>query len=118
MRLILIDNHTGYIYGDTADIGGRALDLVGTDRDCAIEAARALDISIEGDRGLEYEFSTTNPRDTSAGYHVYRADIGGSEAVGLVTDGQDQEMIEAVESECEYLGFVRSFREANEGHQP
>ena len=43
MRLILIDNHSGYIFGDTADIEGGALPLHGPVDRCAITAARALD---------------------------------------------------------------------------
>lgn len=48
-----------------------------------------------------------NPRTTETGYDVYRADINGSDAVPVVQDGQDRETIEAVERDCEYVGFIR-----------
>lgn len=98
-RYILIDSNSGYIFGDTADyLGGR-------DPGSMSEAARLLDESI-GEHGRRYEELSRNPRSTQTGYDVYRADIDGSEAVTVVQDGQDQEMIEAVERDCQYVGFV------------
>jgi hypothetical protein len=41
------------------------------------------------------------------GYHVYRADIDGSEVVPVITDGQDQEMIDAVAFDCAYVITIR-----------
>lgn len=41
------------------------------------------------------------------GYHVYRADVNGSEAVAAVEDGTDQEMIEAVTRDCQYVTSIR-----------
>jgi hypothetical protein len=39
------------------------------------------------------------------GHHVYRADVGDSEAV--VHDGQDRDTIDAVRRDCEYVGLIR-----------
>lgn len=99
-RYILIDNYSGYIFGDTADLDG----WNDTER-TPVDAARLLDESI-GELGREYTLIGHNPRDTSTGYHVYRADVDGSDAVTVVTDGQDREVIEAVERDCEYVGYV------------
>ena len=93
-RFILIDNASGYIWGDSADLNGKLFS--GT----AVEFARALDDSI-GAHGRDYAL-THNPRDRSTGYHVYAA----TDAVPTVWDGQDDETIEAVERDCDYAGFV------------
>jgi hypothetical protein len=108
MRLILIDNGSGYIFGDTADLP--RLDASTLDglswRAAAVCAAHALDVSI-GAPGRTYSAEERNPRDTSTGYHVYRADVRGSDAVPVFADGQDAEAIAAVERDCEYLAYVR-----------
>lgn len=99
-RFILIDNNSSYIFGDSGDLDGPARDETATD------FASRLDASI-GEHGRSYEMVGHNPRRTETGYHVYRADIGGSEAVMLVTDGQDQQMIDDVTRDCRYEGFIR-----------
>jgi hypothetical protein len=97
-RYILIDNNSGFIFGDSADHQGEIFD--GT----AVEFAKAVDEDI-GEYGRSYsELDSCN--DTTTGYHVYRADINGSDAIVTIEDGQDQEMIDAVESDCDYLGFI------------
>jgi hypothetical protein len=98
-RYILIDNYTGYVFGDSADIDGRIV----TGTPC--EVASALDASI-GEHGRTYTERPSAPRDTSTGYHVYRADINGSEAVPVATDGQDAEYIAAVQRDCEFVCYV------------
>lgn len=99
-RYILIDTHSGYIFGDTADYAaGRQSDITSI-----ADAARMLDESI-GEVGRRYTTYSSRP-DGAAGYEVYRADVGGSESVGTIRDGQDQAMIDAVVSDCEYAGFV------------
>jgi hypothetical protein len=45
-------------------------------------------------------------RNGQSGYMAYRNDINGSEAVGHIRDGQDNEMIEAVERDCQLIGFI------------
>lgn len=98
-RYILIDNNSGYIFGDTADFAA------GQEINSISDAARALDESI-GEPGRSYIENSRSPRSTVTGYSVYRADINGSEAVAIVRDGQDPEIISAVEDSCEYVGFV------------
>ena len=97
-RYILIDNHSGYIFGDSADLNGKI--FAGT----PMEFAAALDASI-GEHGRTYEPGFW-PICSETGYLVYRADVDGSEAVPVVQDGQDQEMIDAVERDCRYEGFI------------
>ena len=67
------------------------------------EYAAAFDASI-GETDRRYtDVSRRELASNETGYHVYRADIGGSEVVLVVWDGQDQETIGAVERDCEYL---------------
>ena len=89
MRLILIDNYSGYIFGDYTGA-------------CLTEAARMIDAD-NGEYGRTYTVHSRAPRDTRNGYHVYRA-----EQVPVITDGQDPEIIGAVERDCEFMGFVES----------
>lgn len=103
-RYILIDSNSGYVVADTAIIPG--FDAAGT----PVEAAKIVDEQI-GERGREYEFLSRDPHDGSDGYRVYRANVRGGDAVPLVADGTDQELIEAVERDCDYEGFVVASRE-------
>lgn len=114
-RYILIDNCSGYIWGDSADLDGKIWSGDYTNDhgelandDSPIGFARALDKSVGQNCRLTYE---EVPRralaSNEAGYHVYRADINGSDAVMTVQDGQDQEMIEAVERDCKYVTTIR-----------
>jgi hypothetical protein len=100
-RYIIIDNCSGYIWGDSADLAGHI--FVGT----PIEYAAALDADI-GDPGRIYEECHHHAlASNEGGYHVYRADVSGSDAVPVVWDGQDQETIEAVLRDCEYVTSLR-----------
>lgn len=99
-RYILIDSNTGNIFGDSADFAADYREDL-----TPVEAARLLDESI-GERGRVYTLMNSNPRTSATGYDVYRADVGGSDAVPVVYDGQDRETIDAVERDCEYVGFV------------
>jgi len=113
MRLILIDNHSRLIFGDTANYRLGGLDEWrdnNSDNSSDIErlsllAARLLDDSI-GEHGREYEFINYDPHDTRTGYFIYRADINGSDALPVVTDGRNQETIDAVERDCRFEKFV------------
>ena len=100
-RYIMIDNCSGYVFGDSADLDGHIFN--GT----PIEYAAALDASI-GEHNRTYEdMSRRALGSEETGYHVYRADVNGSEAVALVWDGQDRETIEAVIRDCEYVTTIR-----------
>lgn len=98
-RYILIDSNSGYIFGDSADLNGRIFQT-----DDALEFAAALDASI-GEHGRSYEWGDADDRHRSC-YHVYRADIDGSDAVTIVHDGQDQETIDSVMRDCRREGII------------
>ena len=114
-RYILIDNGSGYIYGDSADHEGKIwngdyIDANGdrANDDTPIGFARALDESL-GEHGREYEdVSRSALASNETGYHVYRADVGGSDAVAIIWDGQDRETIESVVQDCEYVTTLRT----------
>lgn len=101
-RYILIDNYSGYIWGDSADFNGKI--FAGT----ALEFAKALDESIGGE-GRTYREQSGPYASNQTGYHVYRADIDGSDAFMIVHDGQNQETIDSVTESCCYEGFIASF---------
>lgn len=99
-RYILIDDASGFIWSDTGDLDGPAR------QESPVDAARRTDEHF-------CEFSRTytehgpDYRPNGAGaYHVYRADIDGSEAVSLVWDGQDQATIEDVETLCRKVAVI------------
>jgi hypothetical protein len=101
-RYIAVDNCSGYIWGDSADLNGHI--FTGT----PLEFSAALDAAIgtPWDRTYE-ETSRYALASNETGYHIYRADVNGSEAVAVINDGQDQEMIEAVMRDCEYITTIR-----------
>jgi len=100
-RFILIDNGSGFIFGDTGDLDGAARD------ETPLEAVARLDTSV-GAHGRSYEeVSRYGMASNETGYHVYRADVRGSEAVPLVDDGQDQETIDSIVRDCEYVTTIR-----------
>jgi len=93
-RFILQNIADGNIYADTADLAGWR------DSDETPEAAARLTDALQGFEADEYvERAFSAP--LTVGYRVYRADIDGSEAVGVVADGTDRETIEAVQSSCQ-----------------
>jgi len=97
-RYILIDRHSGYIFGDTADFAA------GREFDTPAEAAAILhETLLDG----AVAFEACGDRDEHAVYDVYQADINGSDAVGVVHDGQDQETIDAVVAACEHVSTLR-----------
>lgn len=101
-RYILIDNCSGYIWGDTGDLNGAARD------ETPIEAAARLDASLMGGLRTYEETSRHDLASNETGYHVYRADVGGSEAVPLVSNGQDEDTIEACLLRCKYVTTLRT----------
>jgi hypothetical protein len=109
-RYIFIDQNSGYIWGDSADIDGKI--VTGT----PVEVVTALDASLEEDPD-RFEYWQTYKSDAERTYDVYRADVGGSDAIGPIRDGTDHETIEAVLRNCEYVtSIVRTVKkESDEG---
>jgi hypothetical protein len=99
-RYIVIDNCSGYIFGDSADLDGRIFS--GT----PLEYAAALHVRL-GDPAEFEETGQHTLASNESGYHVYRADVNGSEAVPIAENGQDREAIEAVIRDCEYVTTLR-----------
>ena len=61
---------------------------------------------------MAWQYEETHFHDEAACYDAWRADLDGSDVVPVVTDGQDQEMIEAVQEDCRYAGSIlRTFDE-------
>lgn len=98
-RYILVESNSGFIWTDTADLPGwRESDQQ------PIDAARLIDERV-GAPGREYEFfRSARSAPSGSGYHVWR--VAGRETLPVVTDGQDREMIAAVERDCEYVGYI------------
>lgn len=99
-RFIAIDNGSGYIFGDSADLNGQV--WIGDD---PLDFALALDESL-GEHGRIYE-DVWRLASNETGYEIYRADINGSEAVAVIHDGQDKDEIRAVEEKCQFVMTVR-----------
>jgi hypothetical protein len=97
-RFILIDDDSGYAFGDFTTSLANASEAL-------IEAARATDANI-GAPAREYAVHHARPSGQVTGYHVYRVDVNGSEVVGSLVDGQDREYIDAVTSQGVHVGFV------------
>ena len=100
-RYILIDHDSGYIFGDTADYAAS----VASGDITPVLAARLLDESL-GDHGRTYEEHGSGHRPNGSAYRVYRADVGGAEAVAIVNDGQDRKTIGLVERDCVDVAVV------------
>jgi len=100
-RYIIIDNNTGYIFGDTHNVNGKLAEAGD-----AIDACRVID---EGLGVYERRYEGVNfhrlATSTETGYHVYRAEAG-AEDFPPVIDGQDRETIAAVERDCIYITSV------------
>lgn len=92
---ILIDAHSGYIWADTRDLAGYR----NSDHGPA-DAARLLAEQGLTDAGEWSERGFNHSHDGAEVFFVYRVDVDGSESVPVVTDGQDQETIDAVLASC------------------
>ena len=115
MRYILIENASGHIFGDTADMPNVPISTSGgypmtqselTGRDGPILAARWLDEAKIREFGRAYtEVYALASNET--GYRAYRADANGSDAIATVQNGQDQDTINAVIADCELVAIIR-----------
>lgn len=103
-RYILIDNNSGYIWGDTSDVGGKSLDL-GTDESAILNACMAVDEDCGAPDRTYTVVGNRSPRALQGhdGYLVYRAPDGFRQ----LPDGQHKDDIEAVQRECTLVGVVQ-----------
>jgi hypothetical protein len=93
-RYILLDHHSGYIFGDVVESS-------------PVFAAKSLDLSLMNDES-EYLYEETGRHDAIARYYVYYA----SDDFPIIDGGQDQELIEAVIRDCPYVATVSRYLKA------
>jgi hypothetical protein len=94
-RYILIDAASGFVWGD-----GWA--------DNAVSCVAQLDSSLGAPERV-YRESGHRP-DGADGYHVFTASYG----FPAIEDGQDDEMIRRIETECDLAGFVSYENQSNQ----
>jgi hypothetical protein len=111
MRLILVDNFSRWIVGDTTGFAAdneewrkASSDEPGEARSLCLLAARLLDEHI-GESGWDYQFSSDASVEASVGYLVYR--VEDDQPIPVIWDGEDREAFGAAMRNCAYLGFVR-----------
>ncbi|QEI06851.1 hypothetical protein FXN63_14160 [Pigmentiphaga aceris] len=96
-RFILIDNKSGFIFGDTADYAAGESDL------SPAGAARLLDLSI-GEHNRTYTELPETPDTAQLGYEVYSLDRPG--VIDVVSEGQDPTFVAEAIRAGRYAGFV------------
>lgn len=97
-RYILMDNATGRIWGDTADLDGPARD------ETPAEAAARLDHALGDDSRFFIEEHPSTALTGVDGYIVYAAPAD----FPHIPDGEDQTMIDRVIAECEAVAFAQA----------
>jgi hypothetical protein len=95
-RYILMDNSNGRIWGDTADLDGPARD------ETPAQAAERLDRFMGDESQLYIEQAPSTALTGVDGYIVYAA----APDFPLVTDGENQAVIDHVIAACEAVAFV------------
>jgi hypothetical protein len=110
MRLVLVDNYSRCILGDTAGFASGLADwrgavATGADDDAGLSllAARLLDEHI-GEYEWTYEFSRDKTCEVSIGYLIFRPR---SDALPLLEDAWGAETLALLAETCDYVGFVR-----------
>src|SRR5262245_25740327 len=98
MRYILIDNHSGFVWGDSADYAPDETNMT------PCRAVAALDETIAGHVDCDYEEHGPGfvPASNESAYFVYVAPSD----FPLVEDGQSKAQIEAVERDCKLVAVV------------
>jgi hypothetical protein len=89
-RYIAIEHNSGFIWGDTVAASPEA-------------ACEKIDRDADVMKPWATWESVPPIRDTDGGFHVYTA----PEGFPVITDGQDQGLIERVEAECKHVGDYR-----------
>ena len=103
-RYILVDAHSGYVFGDTADRWWKM------DADAPVnpmDAAMSLDIALMMDNsGWSYE--NVSRHDSRVTYHVFKTD----NEFPIIFDGQDQKSIDAVIRDCSHVASISRYMDA------
>lgn len=96
-RYIIVDNYTGFIWGDSVDFPKEPDDI--------LSVCRMLDDEIGSyEHGITYE--KVSYFNGEFGYLVYDASIPNGNKIPTSYDGQDQEIIDTVTNNCTLLGYV------------
>ncbi len=111
MRLILVDNISGFIFGDPIDYSSSSAGTHVGDMGSHLDferlspiIARQLDKSL-GKHGRTYSFSRHAPPDTATGYQVYC--VNRADAAPFAENKDPRRLtIGDVEANCKYVGFV------------
>lgn len=102
MRIIFIDNCSGFVWGEGTLPDGGTINAEALETEALV-----LDAIIDQSSALTRTYSGTTSKNALAanqtGYLIY-ADQAGQ--IGEIADGQDQELIEAVTSKCTQIGCV------------
>jgi len=100
-RYIIIDRHSGFIWGDTYDQWWKMDEPhpVGP-----VEAARSLDQSVSNDTS-ELQYEITDKNDDKVTYDIYIA----KDCFPAVLDGQDQSMIDLVCKKCTFTASIARY---------
>ena len=78
---VIVDNHSGYIWGYTADVNGKTIPC-----QSAIEAAKVIDESM-GEHGRLYE-EVSRLASNETGYHIYQVPEHDGKEVVVITKAQ------------------------------
>ena len=107
-RYILIDNGSGFIFGDTADLPRCVVDgeELTASNVTPTTAALWLDQTVVKADGRFYE-EVPQLASNETGYLVYRADSHGMNRVPPIENGQSQAEINAVTNRCQLVALVR-----------
>lgn len=95
-RYILIDNASGYIFGDTDDYAPGRIDS-------PMEACETLDREVVQEHGRTYEL-VSRLASNETGYLVYSGDV---DATINVENGQDENTIDYVLEHCPLVATIR-----------
>jgi hypothetical protein len=102
VRYILIDNNSGFIFADTANL--RGFDNGAADGNAAIiDAVRCLNAGMKLDPDT-FSYEVGNAYGANDEYTVYRANAD----MATIYDGQNKSEIELVEESCERVCTVKS----------
>ncbi len=107
MRIILIDQASGYVFADSADFEGKVFNVPYPEY--ASVFAKAVDTKVL--RQEERDYSLGSAVGDNGGYVVFEADEQ-CELVPVITDGQSQAQIDAVLMHGRYVGFLKVRRAA------
>lgn len=106
---VIVDNHSGYIWGYTADVNGKTIPC-----QSAIEAAKVIDESM-GEHGRLYE-EVSRLASNETGYHIYQVPEHDGKEVVVIQKEQHESTTDPSLWGCELVATVRVFKEFDVTH--